>query len=389
MGIYSVKIEDIDTSLGGSGGRIVNVRTSSSHSFKTPTRPICAEEITSKNFLGYRGEIKAPLGVLPLNINGKRLERFRMNNGTVKDLGRTLQSLSDSTWLIPSFPVIQTCSPLSCERDALHKIAFEMQVKTSGLDYICMPWVDGKISEFESAVKDWSNSAENRGFGCVIQLDMKEKPDRFGQKLDFLAEMSETGAVSIINLRYAEPNNYPTQYAEVWSRKDSLNALINCSEIPRGVGKGSIQSEVQTKLISYGIDSFSRKKNVLNPKAAGFLASQPPPRNLDEIAGYKMAIHSASSLIEHKVYEKIEHEYRCNCSICRGKSMTDLTNRFAYKDNGEIEKRGMVYFSHIHNHQSDQAQMDLAKTFIRSREMDNYEAIQSVERKKLEDLVRF
>lgn len=42
MGIYSVKIEDIDTSLGGSGGRIVNVRTSSSHSFKTPTRPICA-----------------------------------------------------------------------------------------------------------------------------------------------------------------------------------------------------------------------------------------------------------------------------------------------------------------------------------------------------------
>jgi hypothetical protein len=387
MGLYSVKIGEIDTSLGSSGGRILDIRTSSSHSFTTPARPICAEEITAKNFLGYRGEIYAPLAVLPLNINGERLQKFGMNNGTVKKLRQTLQSLSDSTWLMPSFPVIQTDNALSCERDRLHKIAFEMQVGTSGLDYICMPWIDGSISEFEAAVKDWSESAEKQGFGCVVQLDMKDKPENLGRKLDFLAEMSDTGIVSIINLIYANPENYPTQYAEVWSRRESLNTLINCSEVPRGVGKGDMMSEIQTKLISYGIDSFSRKKNVLSQKAVGYLAEQPPPENLSGIRKYRMAIHSASVQVKQDAYAKVEHEYRCNCSICRGKSIGDLTNRFSYKDNGEIEKSGMAYFSHIHDHQSDQAEIDRAKSFIRSCEMSSYETLQQEERRKLGKLM--
>lgn len=387
MGLYSVEIKETDTSLGSTGGRIVSVRTSSSHSFTTPARPICTEEITAKNFLGYRGEISAPLGVLPLNINGARLQKLGMKNETVKELGRTLQSLCDSTWLIPSFPVIQTDVPLLCERDKLHRIALEMQTGISGLDYVCMPWVDGNISDFEAAVKDWTESAEKEGFGCVVQLDMKDDSENLSRKLNFLAEMSETGAVSIINLRYADPKNYPTQYAEVWSKRESLNALINCSEVPRGIGKGEIMSEIQTKLISYGIDSFSRKKNILSPKAATYLAMQPPPQTLSEIQNYSMAVHSASARVKQEVYTKVEHEYRCKCSICKGKSIEDLTDNFAYKDNGEIEKGGMAYFSRIHDHQSDQAEMNRAKNFIRSREMNYYEASQKTERKKLEILV--
>lgn len=387
MGIYSVKIGEIDTSLGSSGGRVVNVRTSSSHSFRTPARPICSEEITSKNYLGYRGEISAPFGVLPLNINGERLQKFGMNNGTVKELGRTLQSLSDSTWLMPSFPVIQTDKALSCERDKLHKVAFEMQTEISGLDYICMPLVDGNITEFEAAVKDWSESAERQGFGCVVQLDMKSDTENLGRRLDVLAAMSETGAISIINLIYADPKNNPTQYAEVWSRRESLNAIINCSEVPRGLGKGEIMSEIQTKLISYGIDSISRKKNVLAQDAVKFLMSQPPPKDIGEIQNYNMAVHSASVKVGRDAYVKIEHDYCCGCSICRRKSIKELTESFAYKDNGEIEKRGMVYFSRIHDHQSDQAEMDRARSFILSHEMNSYEASQNEEKEKLERLI--
>jgi len=387
MGIYSVKIGEIDTSLGSSGGRVVNVRTSSSHSFTTPARPICAEEITAKNFLGYRGEISAPLGVLPLNINGERLQRFGKNNGMVKELGRTIQSLSDSTWLMPSFPVIQTDEALSCERDKMHKITFEMQTEVSGLDYICMPLVDGNIIEFEAAVKDWSESSEQRGFGCVVQLDMKSNAETLGRRLDILAAMSETGAISIINLIYADPKNHLTQYAEVWSRRESLNAIINCSEVPRGLGRGEVLSEMQTKLISYGIDSFSRKKNVLAKGAVKYLMAQPPPKDIGDIQNYSMAVHSASVQVRRDAYVKIEHDYRCDCSICRGKSIEELTDSFAYKDNGEIEKRGMAYFSHIHDHQSDQTEMDRARSFIRSHEMDSYEASQNEEKEKLERLI--
>jgi hypothetical protein len=387
MTIYSVRLEDVDASLSGSGGRVISVRTSSSHSFTTPARPICAEEITAKNFMGYRGEIAAPLGVLPLNVNGKRLQRFRMNNGLVKELGRTLQSLSDSTWLIPSFPIIQTDIPLSCERDELHKIAYEMQIDTSGLDYICMPWVDGSVSSFESAVKDWTESAEKEGFGCVVQLDMKDSPEKLGLKLDFLASMTETGAVSVINLIYANPTNYPTQYATIWKRRESLKALINCSEVPRGLGRGEIRSEIQTKLISYGIDSFSRKKRILDPKVIGYLNSQPPPKSLDEAQGYSIAIHKASTQLGHKSYVKVEHEYRCDCSICRGRSIEELTEKYAYKDNGEIENRGMSYFSHIHDHQSDQNEMKTVSRFIRSNEIKDYNTLQESERHRLLDLL--
>ena len=193
--------------------------------------------------------------------------------------------------------------------------------------------------------------------------------------MDILCELSKTGSITIVNLVYANPANCVQQLAELWNRREDLWAIVNCSEVP---SKGSayrsgIHADLEEYLIQHGIDSITRKKRMMSPKSVYVLNRKESPADLNDIDSFDIAIHDASIRISKDLWNSTNHPLICNCSVCRGNNREQLIDRFAYKDNGDIARSGLRYYSKIHDHQSDQLELNRMRKFIKSNEMDEYE----------------
>jgi len=384
--IDSVKIKHVDQSLASKGARTLDVKVSSSKSFETPTRPISATELTAKSFLGYRGELQAPISALPVNLNsGDRYQKFLKNNGMVNETRRKLQSMSDSTYMCPSFPILQL-PPLNPKDMVPFKIAFDMQCSVEDMDYTCIPTIKSKEKEFEQVVVEWCESAETNNKGAVPQIRMDEDLEIFSKKLNVLCNLSEAGLIQIINVVYANPNKNPLQFVELWRRREDLNVIVNCSEVPR---KGNelhnkgVKEDEEAYLIQHGVDSITRRKWAVSPKQAFLRNIIPPPQSLTDVDGYDMAVHSASVRLENNLWMSTNHPLVCTCSVCKGNAREEIVQKFAYKDNGEIERSGLRYFSVLHDHQSDQSELKSMRKFIKSSEMNEYEKQLEQKRKEI------
>ncbi|MCL2510199.1 MAG: hypothetical protein FWF07_03875 [Methanomassiliicoccaceae archaeon] len=386
--IDSVKIKHLDRSIASKGARTLEVRVSSSVSFETPTRPISTTELTAKSFLGYRGELMAPLSALPVDLKtGSKFQKFLKNNGTVNDTRRKLQSMSDSTFMCPSFPILQMPT-LNVSDDLPLKIAFDMQCSVEDMDYVCIPAVGPEAESYERIIIDWCESAEDSyGKGAVPQIRMDENPEAFSKKLGILCELSKTGLVMILNVIYANPDRNSVQFAELWRQRENMNAIVNCSEVPskgKEFRKG-VNIDLEEYLIQHGIDSITRKKHSVDSKYIFKRNMEDPPKGLDGIDRYDVAVHSASVRMSGDLWGSTKHPPLCGCSVCRGDNRERLIERFAYKDNRDLERSGMRYFSMIHDHQSDQSELGVMRSFIRSGEMVEYEKQLELKRNELLD----
>lgn len=370
-----VRVLYVDNSLSSTGARTLDVRVSSSKSFTTPTRPISVHELSAKNFLGYRGEIYAPIAAFPTDLYGKRFERFMKNNGLVKDTRRALQSKSDCTFKTPSFPILQL-PPLDPKDVVPFKIAFDMQQMIDGMDYVCVPLMKSNVREYEETVEDWCNSSEEFGKGAVPQLSLDEDPRIFSDKLNILSEMSKSGQINIINLRYTSIEKSMLQLVALWSKRESIEAIINCSEVPTHSGPTSVSGidlDVEEYLIQHGIDSITRKKVTVGQKFMARRNFQDPPTSLDDLDAFKFALHDASLRLSKNIWESIPHLQECNCSICCGMNRELIVDKFAYKDNGELEPSGLRLYSKLHDHQSDIEELNVMRDYIRTDSMSEYE----------------
>lgn len=385
--IDSVKIRYVDKSVASKGARTLDVRVSSSESFETPTRPISTIELTAKSFLGYRGELTAHISALPLDLkDGGKYQKFLRNNGTVNEARRKLQSMSDSTYMCPSFPILQLPSLCASDEHPL-KIAFDMQCSVEDMDYICIPVIGPGSDGFERIVVDWCESAEDNVKGAVPQIRMDEDPKTFSEKLDILCDLSKTGLITIVNVIYADPDKNSLQFAELWSRREDMSAIVNCSEVPRegSVFRKGVNMDREEYLIQHGVDSITRKKHFVSPNYIYMRNMAEPPEDFDGVDNYDVAVHSASVRISGSLWRETEHPPFCGCSVCRGDTREKLIERFAYKDDGAIERSGMSYYSKLHDHQSDQSELSGMRKFIRSSEMNEYEKLLEQKRKELLD----
>ncbi|MFA6718799.1 MAG: hypothetical protein WCS15_06945 [Prevotella sp.] len=378
--IDKVSIGNTDTSVSGHGGRILNVKVSSSKSFTTPTRPLSVDEIRAKSFLGYRGELDCHMATLPLFVGSatsQSYQKFLKNNGTVKNLEDKMQSASDRTCMIPHFPILQIASMK--EKDTVPlKIAYEMQRTLVDIEYISMPPISEKSDIFKKMVVDWCESAErDMNSGVVPQISLNEDPSVLANKLDALIELSESEYINVVNLVFATPKDHINQYAQLWERRDKMNFIINCSQVPKGdmTSSQGMVDDYEPQLMQYGIDSISRRQNKVSSAFIAKRNMEPPKQNLDDVDNYEIAVHDAAMYIPGINWRKADHEINCNCSICRGNSRKNIIDRFAYKDNGDIESAGLRYFSIIHDHQSDQIELEKMKSFIKSNGMIDYMAL--------------
>ena len=387
MMLDSVKVRSIDTSILSRGGRVLDVKVSSSASFLTPVRPVSTIELSSKSFLGYRGELKTPLAALPLNINGETFEKFKRNNGTVKKLRQELEATATNTAFSVNFPILQI--PEMSAADAQYeKIAFDLQMNTRGLDYFSMPVYKCGPSEYEAKVRDWCTSlVDEYRIGCVPQLRMDEDPVQFEEKLKILASFTRSGLINVINVIFSNPEDNLNQYAALWRYRDELDAIINCSEVPKkgkDIVPGSVFQDYETQIIQYGIDSISRRKERVSPKFIAFRNFAPPPGSLRDVDPFYLAVHRASATISGRAWQLSAHEEYCTCPVCKGRAKSDIFNTYAYKDNGEIEPSGLRYYSILHDQQSDTMELENVRQHISSEDMRTYDTTIQENRKTLQ-----
>jgi len=373
--LRSVTVKNTDDSIAGLGGRVLGVRVSSSVSFETPIRPITSEEITSKSYLGYRGELQGQMAALPLYMGGQIFERFMKNNGTVKRIRDDLISHASSTFYLINYPILQM--PPVAAGEKAEKIAYELQCYAPMLDYVTMPPLECNADIFEKRILNWCESADSieDGRGCVPQLSFTEEPELFESKLKKIANLSKTGCINVVNIQYASPLTHPHQYAALWSMRDDLQALINCSAVPPKENElvPGMSYDMETQLLRYGIDSISRKKYPIPPKFIAKRNMEPPPSDLDNIDSFDYAVHPASIRIDSNKWMSMPHDTDCNCTVCRGRTRDELVDAFGYDDVGNISRSGLRYFSKMHDQQSDILELTSIRKYISSNNMRDYE----------------
>ena len=369
-----VRVDPGESSLSGKGGRVVSVRVSSSVSFDTPVRPLSVAETTAKDYLGYRGILESPIAIMPIDLQSNDgYTKFLRHNGFIHDNQKVIQSFTDRNHGKPCAPLLQL-PPLDFNDRVPFKIAFDLQKDVDGLTFMCMPEVDIEYSDYERAVRDWCSSCEDYGRGGIVQLSLSDDPEVFKRRLSILSELSQTGEVQMINIRYSPRSTI--QLSELWNKKGEINALINCSEVPTTIQQKvveGIERDIEYDLLSHGFDSITRKKRKVSPK---FMASRnfaDPPTTMDKIDKFKVATHQAAVMIGGDVWRLMEHSPECKCSVCKGNSNTSLIDRFAYKDNGDIDPSGMRYFARLHDHQSDNNELGVLRKYIRECDTPDYE----------------
>lgn len=364
--INRIRIKEVDHTLSSKGGRVLEV-TAGSHSFNTPTRPFTVAEITAKSYLGYRGVVQSDIAALPVDFSGKRKELFLKNNGALHAAETALQSKVDASRAFPSMPVMQI-DPFDSGDMFAFKLAFEMQRSIDGLDILSMPEMRSDKSSFDRMVGNWSESSEEAGFGTAVHLALSEDVDAFAEKLDILADYSKTGAVQVLNIRYANPELHKQQLAALWLKRDDLEAIVNCTEMrsPRSESSSKLVQDEETLLLQNGFDTVTKKKITPSQQFVKKLASMPPIDSLEEIDQFKIHRHDASASIKSTTWTKMEHPPECHCSMCRGDDREKLFDRFGYLDDGSISKSGMRHFSILHDHQSDIDELEIFRRYTAS-----------------------
>lgn len=371
--IDRIKIKDLDTTLATKGGRILEIKCGS-HSFLTPTRPLSANEIVAKSYLGYRGEVKSDIAVMPADFSGQRKDLFLKNNGALGREEKVLQTYSDASYTLPSMPLIQI-DPFKAEEKSHFKLAFEVERSIEGADILSMPGIIGNISAFGSLVEDWCSSSEDNGFGSAIQLSLAEDTDSFSERLDLLAEYSKSGLFQVLNVQYKHPKKCRQQLAALWGKREKINAIINCTEVvsSRSESSPGIMADEETFLLQNGFDMITKKKHSVSQGYVKYLAVQPKVASMDSIDNYRIATHSASASIGKDLWNRMEHPPECRCSVCRGQCREQLVERFGYLDNGDISKSGLRYYSVLHDHQSDMQELEIFRKYTASEGAGEYD----------------
>ena len=287
-----VRVDPGDTGFAGKGCRTVRVRVSSSASFDTPVRPLSVHETTAKDYLGYRGVLESPIAAVPIDLRSNDgYRRFLARNGFIHENQRVLQSFTDRNHGKPCVPLLQL-PPLDGSDRVPFKIAFDMQNDVDGLAMMCMPEVSQGSTDYEGAVRDWCSSCEEYGRGGVPQLSLSDDPEVFARRLRTLCELTRTGEVRMINVRYSPGSTI--QLSELWNMKGEIQALINCSEVPTTVQQNvvdGVERDVEYHLLSHGFDSITRKRRKVSPKFMARRNFSDPPTTLDGIDGFRMAAH--------------------------------------------------------------------------------------------------
>ena len=370
---FTVKVKDIDTSLLGSGGRTLSIKPRHKPNFTTPTYPFSKPDFTAKSYLGFRGVFNGNLGVIPIDIRGQRYVKFSHNNGTVKYIRRTITKFSDKMCFNENFTVLDV-NPENPTNQKIQKLYLEMQLIVKYLNYISIPPIQTtNMNQFKHVVTDWQNNAEQYEKAAIPQISLSEDLDIFKQKLDVLCELAQSDVIDAINLKYANPRDYPHQFVAVWEKRET-DVLFNCYGAPR---KGRIISlnfreSPILGLQRYGIDTITYLTKTPSQKYVASLQFKEAPKSVDAL-DYDWVYYPGGAVLEHNYWRSLPaHSVNCPCKVCKNRVQSEIINEYCYNDLGEIDNSSMGYTSKLHSGLSSELEYSRIKRYIKSNEMTNY-----------------
>ncbi len=377
------KVDEIDTSRLGTGGRTLTIKPKRGKTFSTPTTPFSRKEITAKSALPFIGTIDGHLSAVQIDIKGERLKEFFTNKETIKEVRRKIVKFSDITCCYDNFLILDV-PPIDIKNLDQFKIFLEIQLKVRTLDYISIPQIQtNDTKSFERLISDWQKNAEMYGKGAVPQLSMNEDLDIFKKKLSVLCELSESRVVDIINLKYANPEDHLPQFTEVWKHRDD-NVIFNCYDVPPKSKEvyPNIRETPNMELQRHGIDTITPKKKTVSQKYMVKLIHEPPVKTIDELK-FDWPYHPAATILSPNHWKKLPpHNVACGCKVCNDKNQREIIEKYSYDHKRDIMNSAMYYVSTLHNSQSSELQNQEIKKFIKSNEMDAYQSQVEDYRKK-------
>ena len=204
---------------------------------------------------------------------------------------------------------------------------------------------------------------------------MSENEKTFEEKLSVLTELSKSGIVSIVNLKYANPEQYLINFATLWDFARETNVLFNCYNVP-SKGKPTISNDVWEEPIlglqRYGVDTITPIKYTPTREQVLRLQNQEPPSTIEEI-NFDWSYHPADAVLSKIHWIKLpSNSVECRCKLCKKRTQDDLIQKFAYNDLGELMPLSMKYTSELHSAFSYGLQFDRIRSHIKSNEMENY-----------------
>ncbi len=285
-----------------------------------------------------------------------------------------MTKFADVSCCFENFMVLDV-PPEPAEPTVASKLYRESQLRIPTLNHISMPPIEtGDADRFERIVADWQQDAEDYGKGAIPQLEIKEDEDVFRRKLETLCELAESEVVTIVNLRYADPEHYPIQYAALWESRDA-NLIFNCLNVPRKgteVAPGIRETPV-LELQRWGIDTITPMTRTPSPKYIAMIRLRAPLDRVEEL-NFDWSYHPASSVLACNLWKDLpSHSVECQCKVCKRKDQDAILHTYCFNDEGEIDRQAMRYASNLHDAISSELEYRKIRNFIGSNEMAIYQ----------------
>ncbi|MCK4797416.1 MAG: hypothetical protein KAT05_08545 [Spirochaetes bacterium] len=370
----SVKLKTKDEET---GAKVIDVKISSSQSFKSPTRSLTSTEHNYKVAVIDKIVSSAGLGQGPSTafeneifqvskqFNLEQLHRYLKLNGTFNNAKKNIVALKNAyvNKFIIFYPQF-TKKMLFDEKQHIGienlKTLVDLQTIGCQLENITIPESNPNqnFNNFKKDLTFLSNRAET--YGCknlIPYLDMGmggNDSELFANKYNYLID----SGYPIIGVAYRSINQHYPNFRYLQERADDV--LIVGSDVGRYWQSNWTTAQLHIPNF-FGIDVTS-----LGSKASPGIERKP----IDEIKRFDKDSLGIIKLGEH---ESIFGEHlNCNCPVCTGKTLSEFKTQYSVDSNGGTDTSILDKFCKLHEVYSSTDEFNNERKFIEENDTRTY-----------------
>jgi len=235
-----IKLKGIPDSAYSYHSRIVNVKCSSSRSFKTPTRAITGYELNTKAKLGKKEYLDSEIGVVYKPLSQKMthsiLDDGKAFNNLHAQIGKSFKMM---TYFDYSFAAIQPAESVIKYLknykliESFSRLQPLLQTQNDiKPDAISLPWLDLPLSEFKKYHSDNLNSYGNE-YDIIPIIDPAS--DHLDGILNYLVSLDGTDQVKIVGIKSRSYASHLPEYEKIWNSFSNRDVLLSVLDVGRSL----------------------------------------------------------------------------------------------------------------------------------------------------------
>lgn len=370
----SIKVKQLTKDY-DAGARIVDVRISSSKSFKTPNRSLTSTEhnyrnkavLTSGLGLGKSISFENEIMQISKQHDIPQLRKFLKKNGTLKnarkDVLSKVNSYSDKlTLYYPRFnktiPVADGTGKIKNERMTIGienlrtLVDFQILCELENIS-ILESNPNQKFDVFLNDFKSLSKRAFSYGTKNIVPfLDLEMDNELFKLKYEYFID-SGTPIIGLINRSFI--SNYPN-YRYLQNREDDV--LLYCAGVDR-YWRSNWTTAYMHLPQYFGIDVVGLESKSPN---------QPiPEKPIEKIKRFDSETLGIIQLDEQQ--SRYDENLNCNCPVCSGKTLNQFIEEYS---NGYTDSTLLDKYCKLHETYSSREEFNDERKFIQESDSLSY-----------------